>query len=286
MVDSGVLSRGVINHRIGRIKRAFKWAVSEELVPPVVYQGLAAVEGLRKGRTTARDNAPIKPVDDQTIDETVPRLPSVVADMVRLQRLTGCRPAEICLMRPCDVDRSASTWRYTPASHKTDYLSRGRTISIGPKGQAILARYLLRSADAYCFSPAESEQKRNEQRRASHQSPMTPSQARRRRKRHPRRPPGDRYTTVTYRRAIHRAVAQVNRERKRDARRAARAPDDIQLLPKWSPNRLRHTAATAIRKRFGLEAVQVTLGHATADVSQIYAERDLGLAETVMRELG
>ena len=44
--------------------------------------------------------------------------------------------------------------------------------------------------------------------------------------------------------------------------------------------------ATEIRKQFGLEAAQAILGHANADVTQIYAERDLGLAERVMREVG
>ena len=40
-------------------------------------------------------------------------------------------------------------------------------------------------------------------------------------------------------------------------------------------NRLRHTAGTEVRKAFGLEAAQCVLGHSRADVTQIYAERDL-----------
>ncbi len=32
----------------------------------------------------------------------MPHLPEIVADMVRSQRLTGMRPAEVCFMRPCD----------------------------------------------------------------------------------------------------------------------------------------------------------------------------------------
>jgi integrase len=55
---------------------------------------------------------------------------------------------------------------------------------------------------------------------------------------------------------------------------------------RWSPLQLRHTAATIVRSRFGLEAAQVVLGHAKADVPQLYAERDLALAHTVMAELG
>jgi integrase len=58
------------------------------------------------------------------------------------------------------------------------------------------------------------------------------------------------------------------------------------LFARWSPNRLRHTAGTQIRKRYGLEAAQVALGHKMADVTQIYAERDLALAAKVMREVG
>jgi integrase len=55
---------------------------------------------------------------------------------------------------------------------------------------------------------------------------------------------------------------------------------------KWCPLQLRHTAATTIRKRFGLEAAQTVLGHSKADVTQIYAERDYTLAARVAREVG
>ena len=55
---------------------------------------------------------------------------------------------------------------------------------------------------------------------------------------------------------------------------------------RWCPNRLRHTAATDFRKKFGLEAAQVVLGHIHADVTQIYAERDLSQAIQIAREVG
>ena len=41
-----------------------------------------------------------------------------------------------------------------------------------------------------------------------------------------------------------------------------------------------------IRTRFGLEAAQIVLGHARADVTQIYAERDMTKAHSVMAEIG
>ena len=91
--------------------------------------------------------------------------------------------------------------------------------------------------------------------------------------------------TNTYRRAIHRAVDLANRQL---ARQNTELPKDqqVELLPRWAPNQLRHSAATEIRRQFGLEAAQVALGHSQADVTQIYAERDLTLAVEIMRKIG
>ena len=74
---------------------------------------------------------------------------------------------------------------------------------------------------------------------------------------------------------------------RRTARGQQRAElDQWQSDRRWSPNRLRHSAGTEIRKRYGLEAAQVILGHASADVTQVYAERDLQKAVEIMREVG
>ena len=213
---------------------------------------------------------------DDVVDATLPHLSEVVADMIRFQRLTGCRPGEVCILRPCDVDTSGDVWIYRPESHKTEHHGRERVICIGPKGQDVLRPYLLREKESYCFVPAESERKRlallHERRRTPLSCGNRPGTNR---KRHPKKKPGLRYDTGSYRRAIHRAVDLANRNRNGDG-----------PLPRWSPNRLRHSAATEIRRQFGLEAAQVTLGHATADVSQIYAERDLSLAVKIMRKIG
>src|SRR5579883_1677235 len=56
MIAAG-LSRGVINQRVGRIKRAFRWAAAEQLVPIAVFQRLAALPGLRGGGVGPGDGA-------------------------------------------------------------------------------------------------------------------------------------------------------------------------------------------------------------------------------------
>ena len=54
----------------------------------------------------------------------------------------------------------------------------------------------------------------------------------------------------------------------------------------WAPNQIRHARGTEIRKRYGLEASQATLGHAELGVTQVYAEADQNTARRVMAEIG
>ena len=118
---------------------------------------------------------------------------------------------------------------------------------------------------------------------------MRPYDRRRRAKRNPKRTAGDRYTPGSYRRAIERSIERINQERCEEASKAAATTGttvEPTLLPDWTPNQLRHAAATDIRRQFGLEAVQVVLGHAHANVSEVYAERDLTLAAQVMQKIG
>ena len=135
-------SRVYINKLVPIIPRMFKWAVAEELIPGGVYQALRTVEGLRKGRTEAHETKPVLPVTAEVVDATLPHLPAVVADMIRVQRLTGARPGEICQLRPVDLDRSGDVWEYRPESHKTEHHGRERIIYIGPQAQQVLLPYL------------------------------------------------------------------------------------------------------------------------------------------------
>jgi len=269
-------ARTTINHFVAVIRRLFRWAASQELLPVATYQALATVPGLKKGRTNAEEPDPVRPVADEVVDATLPFLPKVPADMVRFQRLTGCRPTEVCTIKPTDVDRSGEVWLYRPASHKTAHRDLDRAVFIGPKAQQILLPYLLRDAQTYCFSPADSEAHRHAEQREQRKTRIQPSQVNRR-KRHAVRTPKAFYTKDTFNRAVRRAVDKAN---------ASRAKQGSDLLPVWHPNQLRHSAATEIRRRFGLEAAQVALGHTAADVTQIYAEKNQALAVEVMRKIG
>jgi integrase len=74
------------------------------------------------------------------------------------------------------------------------------------------------------------------------------------------------------------------RVRLTDAQRAELS--QWQSKHRWSPHRLRHSAATRIRKEFGIESARVVLGHSAANVTGIYAEIDRQRAVEVMRQIG
>ncbi|MGE3819242.1 MAG: recombinase XerD, partial [Isosphaeraceae bacterium] len=137
MISDG-LARNVINQRVGRIVRAFKWAGSEELIPTSVYQALKTVDGLRRGRSEARETEPVKPVPEAFVDAIRPHVSGQVWAMIELQRLSAMRPNEVVAMRSGDLDTSGAVWAYRPASHKMEHKDRDRVIHLGPRAQAVL----------------------------------------------------------------------------------------------------------------------------------------------------
>ena len=298
----GGLSRPGVNARVDRVKAMFKWAVAEELVPPAVHQGLVAVAGLQAGRTIAWEPDPVEPVDPALVEATLPHLPPIVADMVRLQLLTGMRPEEVCSIRPADVDRTGEVWAYRPASHQTQHHGKARTVFVGTGAQAILTPYLTgRPADAFCFSPKEAERDRRVKATAARVTPAScGNTVGSNRKKKPARPAGDRYSTTSYRRCVQRASekavslppdvaakhASVNTLPNADRAAVRAAVKEHRAATRWSPNQLRHTRATQLRAKYGIELTRTVLGHSDIGTSEIYAERDLAAAERVMREVG
>ncbi|MCL5945588.1 MAG: tyrosine-type recombinase/integrase [Planctomycetes bacterium] len=57
-------------------------------------------------------------------------------------------------------------------------------------------------------------------------------------------------------------------------------------FPNWNVHQIRHAWATRVRALHGLEAAQATLGHASLDATQIYAEKSAHLAIEIARKMG
>jgi integrase len=197
----GSVSRGVVNQRMGRVKRFFKWAVENELAPPSVFHGLLAVRGLERGRTEARETEPVRPVREHLVNAGRPFVSRQVEALIDLQLLTAMRPGEACSMRACDLDITGRIWIYRPQSHKTQHHGHGREILLGPKAQEIIRPFLKIDVQGYLFSPSEAREERYLKMRTHRKSKVQPSHQCRR-KRNPKKLPGKHYDVASYRRAI------------------------------------------------------------------------------------
>lgn len=272
MVKSGRFARTYINTLINCVRTVFRWGVGLELVRPETLVGLQAVPPLKRDKSAAREVEPVEPVPGPVVDATLPFLPDRVAAMVRVQRLAGMRPGEVCAMRFGDVETSGDVWIYALRTDKTAWrraASAKKRVPLGPQAQAILTPYLAEKSgdpDAFLFSPRDAARDRAFERRRNRRTPLSPSQRRRDAAPKTRRY-NDFYTENLYCKIIAAAAARAGVER-------------------WAPNRLRRLYATEVRAKFGLEAAQIMLGHARADVTQIYAERDFQKAALIAAEIG
>ncbi len=262
MLETG-WSRTWINAQVARVRQVFKWGTSHELVPSGVYPALQAVAGLKRGRSAAPEKDPVRPAPEAHVEAVRACVSATIRDMIDVQLLTGCRPDELCRMRAIDIDRSGPVWEYRPAGHKGSHHGHERVIFIGPAAQAIIQRRLSRQATTPLFPPREGHGEARaadaHARRRPNQQP-TPRRTQRRIR--------TAYTTDTYRRAIHRAC-------------------DKAAVPRWSPGRLRHNAASRLRAEHGIDVAQTILGHRLGStVTEVYAEANVAKAKDVIGKVG
>jgi len=264
LIEAG-LCRKRINQHTTRIRQAFKWGVAREIVPESVWRALCAVEGLRYGE--ALETERVKPVPDCNIELIKAFVSPQIWAMVNLQVWTACRPGEAIGIRTIDLDMRNRIWEYRPGSHKTEHHQKERIIYLGPHAQEFVIRWLKSNLTEYLFSPREARDWHHAERSKNRITPMTPSHRKRKPKRKPRRAPGESYSTISYCQAVARACERAG-------------------IEKWTPNQIRHNAATRIRSAYGIEMTRIILGHASAVTSEIYGEIDREKAREVMCELG
>jgi integrase len=169
-------------------------------------------------------------------------------------------------MRACEIDATGEIWLYRPAHHKTRYKGKERVVALGPRAQAIVKEFLTLDMQAYLFSPRAAMAHLRARQRAARKTKVQPSQQGRKKAR-PQKQPGDSYTMSAYATAVAKACVKAG-------------------VPHFHPHQIRHTHATQVRRQFGLEAAQVALGHSQAQITEVYAQRDLDLARRVAQQIG
>lgn len=234
MVEAG-LSLGVINQRVGRIRRVFRWGVSEDIVQASTVLALESVPDLSPGRGQARETEDVPPVPWWVVDATLPFLASdQLRCLVAVQRHTGCRPGEACLIRAADIHKTGTfrvgrsvycvpegCWVWVvraKMAHSRESVHQFYVVP--PKLQAVLSPWMEgRDPEAYLFSPAEARAALYAERRKNRKTKVQPSQESRA-SAAPKRQPGQRYTASSYAHAVEDAVLFANVARACQACRA------------------------------------------------------------------
>jgi integrase len=135
------------------------------------------------------------------------------------------------------------------------------------RSQAAIRPFLKDDEEACLFNPRDAGAERHSERAQRRKTWRTTSELNRRRKRDPERRLGLRYTVNSSKEAVRQA-----------SRRAG--------VPVWSVLQVRHTRATEVRERFGVEGAPASLGNARVETAQTYAEKNRELARKTAREIG
>lgn len=256
-----------MNDLVSVVKTIFKWGVAHEIVPVNVWQALLAVENLKQGRSRAKDSKRVLPVLQAHIDAIEPHVSPQVWALVQLQLATGARSSEILGLRPCDINVSdPKCWTVHVDRHKNSHRGKSRTLYIGAAGQAVIRPFLQdRALDAPLFSPheglADIRAKTRKKKDGGRRPNQLPTRVLTTRK------IGETYTKDSYCRAVRRACESAK-------------------IPAWHPHQLRHNRATEVRKKFGIEAAGIILGHSRVNVTELYAEKNEGQARKIASEMG
>ena len=251
MASDGTLSRTTVNAYMARMRRMWTWALDAAMISATVKAELTQVQPLKPNRTQLREPVPVMPVSDADIEKTKAAMPENVADMVAVHRLTGMRPEEVCAMRRQFIDTTATPWVYRPPFHKTQWRGMIRAVLIGPRARKILKKYRDGNFDGCPFAPARVIA--NPPPKGIHAHlPVKRGTAC--------------WNTGTYTFAVRSACVNAK-------------------VDEWTPNRLRHSFATDIRKKHGIRMAGALLGHSDGSRITDGYSREAAVDELV-RECG
>lgn len=253
-------SRQYVNKIMAALRCIFRWGVSYDYVPVEVVQRMACVPAIKENEYDVLDEREkVGDVPDAVVLRTLPYMPPVIADMIKIQRGASMRPSEVCRLRVGDLDRGGMTWIVRFVKHKTARFGVDRFISFSAAETEILRRRSEgKGADEFIFSPRDAMRERWESRAAARKSKVTPSQ----KLRTERDAAGkfERYKECYDSRGYYQAVQYA-------IKRARKAGEKI---PDWFPYQLRHAAVTANSLRYGQEAAGKIAGHKSVKTTDIY----------------
>ncbi|VTS04922.1 tyrosine-type recombinase/integrase [Tuwongella immobilis] len=263
MVERG-WCRKRVNRQTTRVKKIFKWATEEELIPGGIYEALRAVSELPPGTRGVKESKPREPAFEADLEAITPHLPPMVADLLRIQMLSAARPGEIRVMRPRDLDRTdPHCWIFRPSQHKNHWRGQERTIVLNAMAIQRLSPWMVGlTDDEYVFNPTRVRRQKEEENSRLRKSKPTPKQLAQRAKNRAKPIPNRCYTRLAISQAVNRAckLAGIHME----------------------AYGLRHGAKMTLERKHGSEAARAALGQKSIETTQLYGKLDLDLAKRAL----
>jgi integrase len=301
-------SRKSINTHVQRIKRMFKWAVARELVPADVHHGLGAVDGLRRGRSEAKETDPVRPVPDADVDAVITFLSPSLAKLIALQDQIGQLATQQRVQVPEHVRAEGRRLAdLVPGESPVAAMVQVQRLTGMRSGELVIMRTgdIDTGGDTWVYTPTTHKTEHHDRPRPVYLgprvreilrpflstdltaylfSPRDAVAARRRRMRELRKSKVQ--PSQLDRRVPRPLLAAGERYDTCSYRRAVKYACDQAGGNDWHPHQLRHNCATRLRQAFGIEAARVVLGHSSAAVTELYAEADQSKAAAVMAKVG
>lgn len=266
--------RKKVNQHVTRIRRMIRWGNQFEYTTVPQWLELKVVECVTAAEQP--DRPKVEPAPEHLVAAVEQYVSPTIWAMIQFQLLTGARPGEACIVREMDIDSTDGVWEYRPFRWKTQHREKSprRVLLLGPQAQELIRAWLTKDPTDFLWRPEAGRQSYLENVR-------NPKRAKHHRNERRRLRPF--YSTIGYATAVTRACERAFPvDATWDEERQAR----WRVEHHWSPNQLRHNAATRIRALFGLEMARIILGHTSAVTTEIYAKADLDKARDIMRQFG
>ena len=132
LAESGKTCQTVTKY-LKNVRIMFEWAAYQGWVSESIAHRLALLP--RLPQNAFRQTEPIKAVDDESVRAVAQAGPRRRRTrwMIKIQRLIGCRPGELCRMRWDEISRHPGSdgnrshrWHWRPSKHKTKHRGKGK----------------------------------------------------------------------------------------------------------------------------------------------------------------
>jgi integrase len=164
-------ARTHINRLFSLVKRVFSWGgkprfdleTYDKLPALVSPTFIADLSGIDYVTNEGKENPPRMDVPEEDVIAVFPFVSETIADMLRIQLLTGMRPSEVCVMRFSNIKQTKEefaeygylydneNWIYILSNHKTTKYIGNKVVPLGIQEQEILSKYSGKSKESPIF---------------------------------------------------------------------------------------------------------------------------------------